>query len=112
MRPAPRRRWELRLSLAEREEISRGLAADLSFRAIATGLGRSPSTVSREVRNNGGHAGYRAAWSRAQRPKPAKLSRPRVGRDGGEEAGTAVVAGLLTMAGSLAVVARDAAWGR
>ncbi|MGH3701734.1 MAG: helix-turn-helix domain-containing protein [Pseudonocardiaceae bacterium] len=62
-----RRRWELRLSLVEREEISRGLAADLSFRAVATGLGRSPSTVSRKVRNNGGRGGYRAAWSRAQR---------------------------------------------
>jgi IS30 family transposase len=61
--------------LAEREEISRGLAADLSFRAIATGFGRSPSTVSREVRNNGGRGGYRAAWSRAQRSKPTKLSR-------------------------------------
>jgi IS30 family transposase len=65
----------LRLSLAEREEISRGLAADLSFLAIATELGRSPSTVSREATGNGGRAGYRAAWSRAQRPKPAKLSR-------------------------------------
>jgi IS30 family transposase len=81
VRPVPRWRWELRLSLAEREEISRGLAADLSFRAIAVGLGRSPSTVSREVMGNGGRAGYRAvdadqvAWSRARRPKPTKLSR-------------------------------------
>jgi helix-turn-helix protein len=50
----PRRRWELRLSLAEREEISRGLAADLLFRAIATGSGRSPSTVSREVTRDTG----------------------------------------------------------
>jgi IS30 family transposase len=71
----------LRVSLVEREEISRGLAAEWSFRAIAAGLGRSPSTVSREVVNNGGRAGYRtvdadqAAWSRAQRPKPTKLSR-------------------------------------
>jgi IS30 family transposase len=81
VRPVPRRRWELRLSLAEREEISRGLAAELSLRAIATGLGRAPSTVSREVANNGGRTGYRAvtadqaAWSRARRPKPTKLSR-------------------------------------
>ena len=58
-----------------------GLAAGWSFRAIAAGLSRSPSTVSREVVNNGGRAGYRAvdadqvAWSRAQRPKPTKLSR-------------------------------------
>ncbi|MGH3889515.1 MAG: helix-turn-helix domain-containing protein [Pseudonocardiaceae bacterium] len=99
MRPALWRRWELRLSLAEREEISRGLAADLSFRAIATGLGRSPSTVSREVMDNGGRAGYRAAWSRSGRRgrEHSVRSRPssaatRVGRDGGGEAGTAVVA--------------------
>jgi hypothetical protein len=52
IRPAPRRRWELRLSLAEREEISRGLAAGLSLRMIASGLGRAPSTVSREVLGN------------------------------------------------------------
>src|SRR5689334_7523153 len=45
----PRHRAAGRLRLAEREEISRGLAAGLSFRAIATGLGRSPSTISREV---------------------------------------------------------------
>jgi DNA-binding CsgD family transcriptional regulator len=60
IRPVPRRRWELRLSLAEREEISRGLAAGESLRTIATGLGRAPSTVSREVAGNGGRAGYRA----------------------------------------------------
>jgi len=53
IRPVPRRRWELRLSLAEREEISRGLAAGLSLRSIAAGLGRAPSTVSREVAGNG-----------------------------------------------------------
>src|SRR6476660_3363508 len=75
IRPASRRRWELRLSLAEREEISRGLAAGLSLRAIAAGLGRAPSTVSREVLGNGGRTRYRAAdadkmaWSRAARPK-------------------------------------------
>src|SRR3954468_8474338 len=60
IRPAPRRRWELRLSLAEREEISRGLAAGLSLRAIAAGLGRAPSTVSREVAGSGGRRKYRA----------------------------------------------------
>src|SRR5580765_4773518 len=75
IRPAPRRRWELRLSLAEREEISRGLAAGLSLRVIAAGLGRSPSTVSREVAAHGGRDRYRAApadplaWSRARRPQ-------------------------------------------
>jgi len=79
IRPVPRRRWELRLSAGEREEISRGLAAGSSVRAIASGLGRSPSTVSREVLANGGRSGYRAAradaaaWARAARPKPTKL---------------------------------------
>ena len=80
IRPAPKRRWELRLSLAEREEISRGLAAGLSLRMIAAGLGRAPSTVSREVFGNGGRSRYRAAvadqaaWSRAVRPKATKLA--------------------------------------
>jgi IS30 family transposase len=79
IRPVPRRRWELRLSALEREEISRGLAAGLSVRAIAARLGRSPSTVSREVLANGGRSSYRAAkadagaWLRAARPKPMKL---------------------------------------
>jgi IS30 family transposase len=81
IRPVPLRRWELRLSLGEREEISRGLAAGLSLRAIAGVLGRSPSTVSREVSRNGGRNRYRAlaadqaAWVRACRPKRTKLSR-------------------------------------
>src|SRR5215212_4957678 len=79
--PAPRRRGPLRLSLAEREEISRGLAAGLSLRAISAGLGRAPSTVSREVTRNGGRGRYRAlsadqaAWARAARPKQTKLAR-------------------------------------
>jgi IS30 family transposase len=82
-RPAPRRRSELRLSLAEREEISRGLAAGDSLRQIAAGLERAASTVSREVSANGGRRGYRAlsadkaAWQRARRPKEAKLARCR-----------------------------------
>jgi DNA-binding CsgD family transcriptional regulator len=59
--PAQRRRSPGRLSLVEREEISRGLAAGLSVRAIAAGLGRAPSTISREVTSNGGRGGYRAA---------------------------------------------------
>ena len=80
IRPAPKRRWEVRLSLAEREEISRGLAAGSSLRVIAAGLGRATSTVSREVLGNGGRARYRAAaadrvaWSRAARPKATKLA--------------------------------------
>ncbi len=80
-RPAPERtRSPLRLSLAEREEISRGVAAGESLRSIARRLGRSPSTVSREVAGNGGARRYRAvvadraALKRARRPKPAKLA--------------------------------------
>ena len=65
--PAPRRRWELRLCLAEREEISRGLAAGLSVRVIAARLGRAPSTVSREVLANGGRRRYCAARADAAR---------------------------------------------
>ena len=60
IRPEPRRRGPSRLSLAEREEISRGLAAGQSIRAIATALGRAPSTVSREVSANGGPGRYRS----------------------------------------------------
>jgi IS30 family transposase len=68
------------LSLAEREEISRGIVADLSIRAIALLLGRAPSTVSREINRNGGRSAYRAntadeaAWERAHRPKTCKLA--------------------------------------
>jgi IS30 family transposase len=82
-RPSPRERSELRLSLEEREEISRGLARGLSIRAIAEGLGRSPSTVCREINANGGRRKYRAlaadrgAQRRALRPKRAKLSKCR-----------------------------------
>ena len=58
-------------------EPTRGLAAGLSLRVIAAGLGRAPSTVSREVLGNGGRLRYRAAWLRAVRPKTTKLaSRP------------------------------------
>jgi IS30 family transposase len=87
IRPAARRRSTGRLSLMEREEISRGLAAGLSLRAIAVGLGRAPSTVSREVAGHGGRRGYRAAradqqaWSRARRRKPCKLATRPVLRD-------------------------------
>jgi IS30 family transposase len=80
IRPVPRRRRVGRLVLREREEISRGLAAGMSLRAIAVQLGRAPSTISREVAGNGGRRGYRAlradraAWSRATRPKRCKLA--------------------------------------
>ena len=75
------RRSPLRLSLAEREEISRGLAAGEPVREIARRLGRAPSTVCREVAANGGRGRYRAcaADRRAvrllRRPRPAKLAR-------------------------------------
>jgi transposase, IS30 family len=68
------------LSVAEREEIAVGLAAGRSVRVIAAGLGRAPSTVSREVRRNGSRGRYRAlaaqsqADDRARRPKAAKLA--------------------------------------
>jgi len=79
-RPSARERCELRLSLAEREEISRGVAAGLSLREIARGMGRAASTICREVNANGGRSKYRAlpADRRAQRlalrPKHAKLA--------------------------------------
>jgi len=79
IRPSPRRRAPAALSLAEREEISRGLAAGTSLRSIAAALGRAPSTISRELRRNGGLGSYRAtaadkrAWDCALRPKPCKL---------------------------------------
>ena len=79
IRPPPRRRSRLALTLAEREEISRGIACHLSLRAIAARLGRAPSTISREVNRNGGLRHYRAcradqaAWDRGRRPKPCKL---------------------------------------
>jgi len=79
IRPPQRRRSRRALSLAEREEISRGIVAGRSLRSIASSLGRAPSTVSRELRRNGGRRRYRAnradqaAWDRAKRPKSCKL---------------------------------------
>jgi len=78
--PAPRCRNSRVLSLEEREEISRGVAGGMSVRAIAQRLGRSASTVSRELMRNGGRDAYRAAkadkraWDQAKRPKPCKLA--------------------------------------
>jgi IS30 family transposase len=63
-RPPPRLRSRVALSLREREEISRGVVACRSMREIAASLGRAPSTLSREIRRNGGCAGY-AEWFRA-----------------------------------------------
>jgi IS30 family transposase len=79
--PLPRRRAAGALRLEEREEISRGIAVGRSIRGIARDLGRSPSTVSREIGRNGGSQTYRAsqaegrAWDRALRPKPCRLAR-------------------------------------
>ena len=80
IRPPARTRSRFALTLIEREEISRGLAAKRSFRSIARTLRRSPSTISREVHRNGGRQAYRAApsdqraWDCAKRPKSCKLS--------------------------------------
>ena len=79
VRPRSRRRSRRSLSLSEREDISRGIVAGISIRTIASRLGRAPSTVSREIRRNGGQRRYRAnkadvaAWDRAKRPKTCKL---------------------------------------
>ena len=98
--PAARRRSPRVLSLGEREEISRGLAAGASLRLIARRLGRAPSTVSREVARHGGRRRYRAlraderAWRRARRPKPCKLAaRAAAARAGRRQARRAVVPG-------------------
>ena len=78
--PRARRRAPEALTPEEREEISRGIAAGCSIRRIARGLGRSASTVSREISRNGGSSTYRAseadawAWERALRPKPCRLA--------------------------------------
>jgi IS30 family transposase len=80
IRPSPRQRSRLALTLSEREEISRGIAAHRSARSMARLLGRSASTVSRELGRNGGYDRYRAAladeraWARARRPKRCKLA--------------------------------------
>ena len=84
IRPPLRSRSGLSLTLAEREEISRGMVAGHSLRSIAESLGRAPSTVCREVNRNGGRRGYRAnqadqaAWDRAHRPQRCKLVKNRV----------------------------------
>ena len=83
IRPPPRNRSRLALTLAEREEISRDVVLGHSIRSIAVSLGRAPSTISREIRRNGGLSHYRAnmadeaAWERARRPKICKLVKNR-----------------------------------
>jgi len=83
IRPAPRRRSRLVLTLAEREEISRAVVAGHSMRSIAVQLGRAPSSISREIKRNGGQECYRASqaeestWDRGRRPKTCKLAQNR-----------------------------------
>ena len=83
IRPPQRQRSQRALTLAEREEISRGVVAGLSLRSIAALLGRAPSTMSREIKRNGGRRRYRAnkadeaAWDRAHRPQTCKLAQNR-----------------------------------
>jgi len=83
IRPPERCRSRLALTLSEREAISRGIVARRSIRSMARLLGRAPSTVSREVRRNGGYDRYRAAaaneraWARTRRPKRCKLANSR-----------------------------------
>ena len=80
IRPLERKRSGRALTLVERETISRGIAALRSMRSIARELCRSASTVSREIKRNGGYDHYRAtdadnqAWIRALRPKLCKLA--------------------------------------
>ena len=83
MPPAQRHRSRLALTLAEREEISRSVAAGQSIHSVATRLGRAPSTISREIMRNGGQECYRAsladqaAWDRGRRPKTCRLAENR-----------------------------------
>ena len=78
--PAARRRSRLALTLAEREDISRGIASDSPLREIAQRLDRAASTVSREISRHGGRPAYRAhvaeghAWDSALRPKKCLLA--------------------------------------
>ena len=93
--PAARRRSRLALTLAEREDISRGIASDSPLREIARRLDRAASTVSREISRHGGRPAYRAldadrrAWDAALRPKKCLLARNRQLRE--------VVAGKLIL---------------
>jgi IS30 family transposase len=73
-----RSRWAL--TVAEREEVSRGMASARSIGQIAATLGQAPSTISREIQRHGGAHRYRAseadaqAWERMRRPKPCRLA--------------------------------------
>ena len=84
IQPTPRSRASTALNLTEREEISRALVAGESIRSTAARFGRAPSTISREIRRNGGCEAYRAsqaenaAWDRSRRPKRCKLRENRL----------------------------------
>src|SRR5450830_267972 len=84
IRPAPLCRSRMALTLAEREEVSRAIVTDVSIRALASRPGRAPSTISRELKRNGGREAYRAtqadqhAWDQTRRPKPCKLTENRM----------------------------------
>lgn len=103
IRPVQRSRSSTALTLAEREEISRAMVAGESIRSTADRLGRAPSTISREIKRNGGRNSYRAnqaddaTWDRARRPKRCKLSENR--------ALASIVAGKLRMLWSLEQIA-------
>jgi IS30 family transposase len=81
IRPPPQRRSSRALSAAQREWIGEGLAAGCSLRMIARHLKRAPSTISREVKRNGGVMRYSGiwaderAWRKARRPKKCLLTR-------------------------------------
>lgn len=83
IRPLQRCRAPRALTLSEREEISRSVITGESIRALAARLGRAPSTISREIKRNGGREAYRAvqadqpAWVQARRPKRCKLAQNR-----------------------------------
>lgn len=70
--PAPRKRSENHLNAFEREEISRGVVAGMSVRALARELGRAPSTISREIARNGGRQCYRAGLAEERASEVAK----------------------------------------
>ena len=84
IRPPQRKRSKLSLSLCEREEISRGLVANLSLRAIATLLGRAPSTISREINRNGGLIKYRADQLKSQSKADLRPNILRTSASGGK----------------------------
>ncbi|MCO7273838.1 helix-turn-helix domain-containing protein [Cellulosimicrobium cellulans] len=95
VRPSLPRRSPRHLSPCEREEISRGIAAGLSARVIAEGLGRSASTVSREIARNGGRDAYRA--TRADERARVKAKRRRIPRLAGDERLRTVVLSRLEL---------------